>query len=314
MRKLVNTKDMPRDEWLAWRRKGIGGSDAGAILGLNPWFSAIACWQDKTGKRPPKDEPSEAMRLGSDLEDYVARRWMEETCKKVRQNNFMLQHDEHDWMIADIDREVVGENAILECKTASPFTKERWADDNIPITYTVQCLHYMAVTGAEKCYLACLIFGQGVEFREIDRDEEAIEALIRQEKQFWEDYVVPDVMPPADGSKAADEAIKEMYRGTDPDLDAVILDGSLERYDEINALMDDLTKEKREIEQSIKTEMKEAEIAEMDGRRITWKLGKGRKSVDTKALEKDHPDIYEEYVKIGEPVRTFRIGKKKEEK
>lgn len=111
----------------------------------------------KTGQ-VVKDFDNEVMRQGRDLEDYVAGRFMEATGKKVRRNNFMMASKEFPFLLADIDREVVGENAILECKTTSPYAKDKWADGAIPINYELQCHHYMMVTGAEKCYIACLIF------------------------------------------------------------------------------------------------------------------------------------------------------------
>ncbi|MGI6721089.1 MAG: YqaJ viral recombinase family protein [Anaerovoracaceae bacterium] len=309
-KKLINVADLSRDDWLDWRKKGIGGSDAGAILGMNPWRSAIDVWADKTGKSAAGEkEETEAMRLGRDLETYVAKRWEEATGKKVRRNNYMLQHDKYPFMIADLDREIIGEKAILECKTASPFTADKWEDDNVPASYTIQCLHYMAVTEAERCYLACLIFGRGVEFRTIERNEEAIDALIQKEKQFWNDYIVTNIMPPPDGSEAADDALKEMYKNSDPDADAVELSGDIKRYDEINGLIASLETEKKEMEQAFKEELKEAEIGYCGPRKVTWKTQKGRERLDKKRLKEEHPDIYNEYVTYGESYRVFRVSK-----
>ena len=95
MKKGCNVKDLTREEWLIERRKGIGGSDAAAVAGLNPWKSAAAVFFEKTSEIPPETgEMSERLRIGHDLEDYVARRFAEETGKKVRRNNFMLHHDD----------------------------------------------------------------------------------------------------------------------------------------------------------------------------------------------------------------------------
>lgn len=314
MKKLVNVNTLSHTEWLKMRRKGIGGSDAGAVLGMNPWKSPVGVWMEKISEDEPEDKTNEAMRLGHDLEEYVAQRWSEETGKKVRKNNFMMAHNDHEYLIADIDREVVGENAILECKTASPYTWERWKDGNLPPWYTIQCLHYLMVTGAAKCYLACLIFGRGVEFREIERDEEAIQALMKAEVDFWESYVKTKEMPPADGSDASDEAIKTLYPVGDSELEAVDLPSSIDiaKYDEVNALISTLEAEKKTIEQFIKSEMKEAEIGYCGARRITWKTTKGRESVDTKRLKAEMPDVYEKYLKIGAPTRRFVVGKEEE--
>lgn len=310
MKKLVNVTTLTHKEWLEWRKKGIGGSDAGAICGMNKYRSPIAVYLDKTADEVVEKPMNEAMRLGHDFEDYVKTRWMEETGKKAVRENYMLQHDDYPWMLADIDRRVVGENAGLECKTCSPYAAGKWENDGIPPEYVVQCMHYMAVTGADRWYLACLIYQQGMQYRVIERDEDAINALIQVEKNFWLNNVMKHEMPAPDGSAAADEALAAAYSKSNPDLDAVdITDISLERYDEINALIDDLSAEKKLIEQSIKTEMKNSEKAFLGDRAVSWKSYQGRESIDTKKFKKDHPDLFEEYKKVGKPYRRFTISK-----
>lgn len=99
LHKLISTVDMSHEEWLRYRKLGIGGSDAGSICGLNPYSSAIAVFQDKTQKEAEEKEDNEAMRQGRDLEEYVARRFMEETGKKVRRANAIYGHPDHDFMM-----------------------------------------------------------------------------------------------------------------------------------------------------------------------------------------------------------------------
>lgn len=310
MKKLVNVTTLTHKEWLEWRKKGIGGSDAGAICGMNKYRSPIAVYLDKTADEVVEKPMNEAMRLGHDFEDYVKTRWMEETGKKAVRENYMLQHDDYPWMLADIDRRVVGENAGLECKTCSPYAAGKWENDGIPQEYVIQCLHYMAVTGADRWYLACLIYQQGMQYRVIERDEDAINALIQVEKDFWLNKVMKHQMPAPDGSAAADDALTAAYSKSNPDIEAVdITDITLDRYDEINALIDDLSAEKKLIEQSIKTEMKNSEKAFLGDRAISWKSYQGRESIDTKKFKKDHPDLFEEYKKVGKPYRRFTISK-----
>ena len=310
MKKLVNVTTLTHKEWLEWRKKGIGGSDAGAICGMNKYRSPIAVYLDKTADEVVEKPMNEAMRLGHDFEDYVKTRWMEETGKKAVRENYMLQHDDYPWMLADIDRRVVGENAGLECKTCSPYAAGKWENDGIPQEYVIQCLHYMAVTGADRWYLACLIYQQGMQYRVIERDEDAINALIQVEKDFWLNKVMKNQMPAPDGSAAADDALAAAYSKSNPDIEAVdITDITLDRYDEINALIDDLSAEKKLIEQSIKTEMKNSEKAFLGDRAISWKSYQGRESIDTKKFKKDHPDLFEEYKKVGKPYRRFTISK-----
>ena len=152
MGKLVSTKDLPYKDWLQYRKRGIGGSDAGAVCGLNPYASPMSVYFDKITEENEEFD-NEAMRQGRDLEEYVARRFMEATGKKVRRSNVMYQNDEHPFMLADVDRMVVGEDAGLECKTVSPYSADKWKDGQIPAHYEIQCHHYMAVTGAEAWYI-----------------------------------------------------------------------------------------------------------------------------------------------------------------
>lgn len=312
MKKMVNVKDLSREEWLQWRKRGIGGSDAAAVMGLNRYRGPVSVWMDKTGRKHEQEEPSEAMRLGTDLEDYVAKRFTEATGKKVRRNNYMMQHDDFPFMIADVDREIVGENALLECKTASPYAKERWEGDNTPQEYVIQCLHYMAVTGVKKVYLACLILQTGIVIREIERDDEAIAALEQREKEFWETYVVPDTMPPSSGSEADDEEITA-FCGDSMDGLEIDLPGSysvrLERLDVLKDMKETITTEITAIEDEIKAEMRDAEVAYIAGRKVTWRTSKPRQTFDSKRFKKEHADMYEDYIKVGKPTRVFKIAK-----
>ena len=148
MKKTVSTLGLEHTEWLKYRKRGIGGSDAGAICGLNPYRTAMEVYQDKITD-VTEDCDNEAMRQGRDFEDYVARRFMEATGKKVRRANAMFCHEEYPFMLADVDRMVVGENAGLECKTANLFMADKWKDGNIPESYLIQCLHYM--DGISRC-------------------------------------------------------------------------------------------------------------------------------------------------------------------
>lgn len=144
MKKLVSTLNLDKKEWLKYRKGGIGGSDAGAICGLNPYRTAMQVYNDKRTEEIEEFD-NEAMREGRDLEEYVARRFMEATGKKVRRANTMFCDEENPFMLADVDRMIVGENAGLECKTASPFSADKWEDDKIPLSYQIQCYHYMSV-------------------------------------------------------------------------------------------------------------------------------------------------------------------------
>ena len=307
MRILADTKELSREDWLKLRKNGIGGSDASAVCGLNPWRSPIDVYMDKT-KEKIEDKDSEAMRVGRDLEDYVAQRFTEATGKKVRRMNAVLSHDEHEWMIADLDRVIVGEDALLECKTANAYKAEAWADGKVPEQYEIQCHHYMAVTGKKKVYIACLIMGIDFVWRVIERDEEIINDLISIEKDFWQNHVLAKRMPPPDGSESAGNAIKEMYTSSrEQTLDLSGLAGRMARYNDIELLVSSLKMEQEMIKQEIQLQMGEADTALVGNRKVTWKPQKGRSSLDSKKLREELPDVYERYVKVSNPTRVFRI-------
>ena len=211
MKKLVSTLNLDKKEWLKYRKQGIGGSDAGAVCGLNPYRTAIQVYYDKTSDSI-EDVDNEAMRQGRELEEYVARRFCEASGKKVRRANAMFYDEKNPFMLADVDRMIVGENAGLECKTASPYSEEKWRDDKIPLSYQLQCYHYMSVCNADAWYIAVLIYGRDFKYYRLERDDEVIENLIRIEKEFWNEYVLKQVIPDPDGSKTADAAIAERFK------------------------------------------------------------------------------------------------------
>lgn len=308
---LVSTKDMPYEKWLEYRKKGIGGSDAGAICGLNPYASPVSVWADKKGKMSEKED-SEAMRQGRDLENYVAERFCEATGKKVRRHNFIIQHDTYPFMLANVDRLIVGEKAGLECKTANAYGASKWEGDTIPAHYEIQCHHYMAVTGMESWYIACVILGRGFVWHKIDRDEEIIRNLETIEKEFWDRYIVGDKMPDPDGSDAYDAILKEYYpKDNGEAIKLYGFDDKIDRIFEINSLVDRLEKEKNEIEQAIKCYMQDAQQAESDSYRVTWKASVSNR-IDSKLLRKEQPSIYQRYAKPSES-RRFTIKNLKED-
>lgn len=294
---MANTKDMPREEWLRLRRQGIGGSDAGAVCGLNPYQSAMEVYHDKTGAYIEDEETlSESARSGRDLEDYVARRFMEETGLKVRRSNKMYRHDTYPFMIADVDRLIVGENAGLECKTASPYTAEKWKDGKIPAHYLAQCYHYMAVLDADAWYIAVLIYGKEFKWLRLERDEEIIGSLIQMEQDFWENHVAKRVLPKPDGSKAAEEFINGHFADSIQDLSVPLtgFDDKLRRREELTGIIDRLTAEKRQIEQEIKVVMDEAEFGEAGDFLVTWKNSVSNR-LDTRKLKAEMPEVYEKF-------------------
>lgn len=306
MVKTISTENMSRDEWLKLRKTGIGGSDAGAICGLNPYASPMSVYQDKTADYISQED-NESMRQGRDLEDYVARRFMEATGFKVRRSNVMYRSQEYPFMIADVDRLIVGENAGLECKTASPYSSDKWKDGEIPPHYLIQCCHYMIVTGKREWYIAVVILGREFKYAKITWDDTMIQNLIAIETDFWNNHVKPGIMPAPDGSKACDEVLEQYFYivRNDSAIPLVGFDKKLDRREEIICLTKRLEQEQKLIEQEIKLYMKENEIAFNDRYRITW-ANVDTARLDTKRIKAELPEVYRDFVNVSN-TRRFTV-------
>ena len=309
--KLIMTVEEMKDRkaWEKLRNIGIGGSDASIIAGLNRWKSPFKLWQEKTGQVEPEDlSDNEYVYWGTVLEQAVADRFTELTGLKVKKCG-TLQSLDYPFMLANVDRLVVGENAGLECKTANGFKAKEWEGDNVPDSYYLQCQHYMAVTGCEKWYIACLIGGNHFVWKEIPRNEDDITALIEAEKAFWEDNVQGGIMPDVDGSKSCSQALAERFPGgvTDSITLPKEADELLAEIDELNEAADRIKDQIESKENGIKLMLGDHEIACAGERKVTWKTQAGRVTIDTKRLKDEMPYVYKQYSKQGNPIRVFKI-------
>ena len=210
MKRLISTLNLSKEDWLRYRKCGITGTDAGAILGLNPYRSAFQVYYDKISDTIG-DIDNEAMRQGRDLEDYVAQRFTEATGLKVRRANAIYQSEEHPLLLADFDRLIVGQKAGLECKTVSPFSADKWTDGKIPAHYMAQVNHYLAVSGFDCWYIAALIFGKELVIHKITTDKEVLNNLIAKEEHFCKYNVMPEIPPVPTGSEGDTQQINQLY-------------------------------------------------------------------------------------------------------
>ena len=303
-----------RDEWLKQRSKGLGGSDAGAVMGLNPYKSAYSLWAEKTGQISNVVEENEAIRLGNDLEDYVAKRFAEQENKKIKRSSYCYQSKEFPFMRANVDRLVVGENAALECKTANPFKDGDYSNDIIPPTYYCQCLHYMAVCGFDRMYLAVLVFQKGFYTYVIDRGNEAVEAdiraLIKAESEFWklvEDGTAPDI----DGSESTAQTLKQLHKD---ELKTVF---DLTEYDEKLDEIQELKEQQKELktrQKTLENELKEILINYDFGRSSIYNVSAKvttSSRFDVDRFKKENANIYESYKKETQ-TQTLRINRRKD--
>lgn len=306
---LKKTTEITHEEWLELRRTGIGGSDSSTICGLNPYSSHIALWADKTGRMPAKED-NEAMRIGRDLEEYVAKRFTEATGKKVRRRNAIFQHDTYDFITANIDREVIGENAGLECKTTSLLNKSDFEGGQIPLTYLCQCRHYMNVMGYEKMYLAVLVMGKAFYWYEIPYDTSEGDALLKMEIDFWETYIKPDVRPEPDGSDSAAAVLQALF---DKQRENTI---TMFEQEDVAAQLTEIKQRKKALEAE-ENKLQQELIAALDGNtegltehfKVSWKE-QSRTTPDGKLLKQMYPDVFQQVAKTSS-YRVFRIAERK---
>lgn len=296
---IASTKDMDREMWLQFRRKGIGGSDAAAIAGLSKWKSPVAVYLEKTGQAPLEEAQSEAAHFGTILEDIVAQEFSRRTGLRVRRCNQMLQHPEHPFILANVDRLIVGEKAGLECKTASEYLKGEWDGEDVPAQYLIQCQHYMAVTGYSAWWIAVLIGGNKFAHKKIERDEEIIQYLIQLESDFWYNHVVPQVPPMMDGSEASTNLLKTMYPIGEPASETELpleADMLIEQLEQAKEQSKQAAERVAELENRLKAMLGKYETGIASKHVVTWKNAT-RSIIDKKALAKDHPDLYQQYLK-----------------
>lgn len=302
---LVKTKGLSHEEWLSYRKNGVCGSDSGALVGLNPYSTAISVFLDKTSNEIENFD-NEAMRQGRDLEAYVAERFMESTGLKVRRVNAIYYNENYPHMLANVDRMIVGQNIGLECKTTNILNADKWKDGDVPAHYQLQCHHYMAVTGAVAWYIAVVIMGKEFKCVRIDRDDEIIKNLISIETDFWNNHVLTGVMPAPDGSKVADTIINQHFSNTKRETITLhSFTDKLQRRCELSELIDKLEREKKQLEQEVKLAMADAEGAICGNFEISWK-NVATPKLDVERIKSELPDIYRSYLKDTES-RRFTV-------
>ena len=310
-----------RIDWLKQRQSGIGGSDIAAICGLNQYKTPMQIWESKVN--PVQDEEtSQPAYWGTVLEEVVAKEYAKRTGYKVQRVNTQMRHPDFNFAIANIDRAVINPDIsgnvrwkdgklttdrILECKTANGFAAKQWGEagsDQVPDSYLIQCQWYLGITGASVCDLAVLIGGQDFRIYTILRDDDLINDLLQQGAAFWElvkNNIAPDPVN-------YPEAVKK-WAISDPTLsvqaDDLLID-DLEQIQSIKAQVKELEAQEDEIKARVVYALKEAETLIYQGVKVATCKTQTRTSFDSKAFEKDHPELYAQYKKQSS-TRVLRI-------
>jgi putative phage-type endonuclease len=309
MQALVNTENMSREEWLSWRNKGLGGSDASVICSLNKYKSPMELWMEKTGQIEPK-EAREAAYWGTVMEPFIRNEFTKRIGLEVESVNSILQHPEHHFLLANLDGTVqdpIHGQGIFEAKTASQFMAPQW-ETGVPDYYEIQVQHYMAVTGFSFAYVAVLIGGNNFKYFHIPRNDEVIKLLIELEDNFWKNHVMANIPPEIDGSPASSELLKRLYPNGKANSCIELPESALELIKEYEMAKADEAEamERKELASNkLKKMLGENESGVVDGRCVQWKTVSSER-FNSKGFKKDHLDLHQEYISVSS-YRRFMV-------
>ena len=317
-KRLVNTKSLSREEWLAVRKQGIGSSDAAAACGIHPYLSMLELWMIKTGRMESSiDESLEGyspLYWGNTLEPMVAKYYQEHTGNKVRRVNAILQHPDPDkhFMLANLDYSVVGPDKIqiLECKTAGEHGAKLWKH-GVPLYVTCQVQHQLAVTGKTAAHICVLLCGHEAKIYKVERDERLIESIIEHERLFWQ-YVATDTPPTPDHSESAARALKQLYPNPKPSskVDLRDDDGANKLFEQLLSYRDymqELEQRHDQVKHQLQTLIADNEVAVFEKGAISWKRSKDSVGLDSKAVIKAYPELLAKFSKTRQGSRRFVI-------
>lgn len=313
MKKILDKRKMTEADWQNYRgtQQGIGGSEVATILGVNPYKSRFELWLEKTGQSPRANVDNQFVEWGNLLEPVIRDKFRKETGFTVMKSNFVLQHDTHDFMIANLDGIVLDPNfggrGVLEIKTTSEHNKKQW-EDGCPIHYMAQIQHYLCVTGYEYAYCVVLIGGSTFKYFLIERDDYIIDTIIREEMEFMRqvEFKIPPVIG---GSKTESnwlqatfpEAVDEIM--TIPQEMEMMATHYLQLQEEIKLC----TEKADAIKNQIKLEGKEFKT--LLGNQVKISMPTINKTIfDSKLFSQEYPDLYNQYKTKTSSYRGFTVS------
>lgn len=289
---------MLTEEQLMERKLYLGSSDAASILGLSRYGTPLSVWAEKTGQIVPEDISGKLpVRLGHKLEQAVAELFMEETGKKLHRVNETVRHPQHAFLAANLDRRVVGEKAIVEIKNVGAFRRDEWREGQSPAEYICQVMHQLAVTGWDRGYLVALIGNTDFEIRTIERDEQALNDLVNREVSFWNEFVIPNVMPTI--SRGDKDTLTALFPLAEEGKEITLDDRAAAICDSLDGLRSDLKGLESSIllaENELKALLGTADAGIIGDRKIYWSNILTRR-LDGEAIKKEMPEIYEKFRK-----------------
>jgi putative phage-type endonuclease len=264
-------------------RKGfIGGSDISVVMGVNPWKTPLQLWAEKTGAVEPADlSDNEAVQMGIELEDTVARLFTKKTGMAVRRapQNYTLPGC--DWARCQVDRLVTGTDELLEVKTASAWNEKEWEGEEIPTAYILQVQWQLLITGRSVGWIAVLIGGQKFRYKKIEQNAEIQAKMLESASAFW--AMVQNNTPPV--VEAADNSFMvELYPTAGPEIAEASQDivAAVDLLQQTKMQIKDLTETKDLLEAQIKDSIKGFGGIKTPKWTIKWSFVKGSTYTVTK--------------------------------
>jgi putative phage-type endonuclease len=298
---------MENAQWLEERRKGIGGSDIAAIMGLSPFKTAYQVYREKR-KEVEDWQGNNLTDWGKRMEPAIRQWYSDTTGRSVRLPDKIMYHEKYPFMLASLDG-FTDDRRIVEIKTAR--SGKSWGEpgtNQIPDYYAVQCHHYMIVTRFEVADIPVSIAGGSPELYEVPADKEISEIIIEAAAKFWERVVSGNPPDPVTYADAVARFGKVKSEGTvlvTPELFSACSDLYAVRKEKT-----ELETREEELKGKIIIALGESGdtlINDEGNALVTYKLANGRKMFDAKQFEKDQPNLYQKYLKTTEPARRFLL-------
>ena len=304
------TQEEDEKEWLTNRIKGIGGSDVGAICGVNKYSSARLVYLKKTGQyQDGEDEFSDAalerMHFGRMLEPVVANEYVRRTGNKVVVSPATLTHKDYPWAIANVDRLIVNDEGIpygiLECKTAGEYMNDAWSEGDVPVSYLYQLNWYLWVTGLKYGVIACLVGGNKFYFYEIYRNDDLLrDEIFPKVDRFWNYHVKELVEPDLTSTDADTEYVanenSEVIKGSEIVLEDETMNELAATVKECKTKIKELEATEKEAANRLKDVLKNNEIGYTQDHIIKWSP-RSQSRVDTTKLKEKYPEVYADCIK-----------------
>ena len=309
-----------RQEWLEARRKGLGGSDIAAIMGISKWSTPMDIYLEKKGVAV--DEDNNAKERGRILETAIAQWYAEKNGFEIEAGPPLPVQGEKEFMLGSPDFYVWDREKSmhdywgLEVKTSR--SDDGWGpegSDQIPRYYATQVHWYMIVTGKQFWDVAVYLMYKD-EFRQyrLHADEELHAKMISAAESWWNAHIVDDVPPKLDSGKGSTLILNAQFPLDSGEVREPT-DREVELIEELNSINDTikmLQVRKKETENLLKNQMQDCSVIQSERARVSWKIGKGRRSFDTKRFRADHPELANEYTNVADPARSFRFTYKQE--